>query len=71
MATEAAAAAVGLSADPALWWARRGPMVALSLPQMKALVRVLYEAVLDANHQTASFLLVRALVHQRVIVSEM
>ena len=46
-------------------------MVALSLPQMKALVRVLHEAVLDANHQTASFLLVRALVHQRVIVSEM
>jgi len=49
----------------------RGPMVALNPRQMKALVRVLHGAVLDATHQTSSFHLVRVLVHQRVIVTEM
>ena len=49
----------------------RGPKVALSAAEMKALVRVLHHSLLDASHQTSSFQLVRALVHQRVVVSEM
>jgi hypothetical protein len=66
----AGAAAVAVAA-PRVGAARRGPLVALSAVQMKALVRVLHGCVLDASHQTSSFLLVRALVHQRVVVSEM
>jgi hypothetical protein len=49
----------------------KGPKVALSAAQMKALVRVLHHSLLDASHQSSSFQLVRALVHQRVVVSEM
>jgi hypothetical protein len=67
----AAGAAAVTVAAPTVGAARRGPLVALSAVQMKALVRVLHGCVLDASHQTSSFLLVRALVHQRVVVSEM
>ena len=48
-----------------------GPMMALNGRQMKALCSVLHAAVLDATHQSASFALVKVLVHQRVVVSEM
>jgi len=48
-----------------------GPMMVLNTRQMKALVLILHSAVLDATHQTSSFNLVKALVHQKVIVSEM
>ena len=45
-------------------------MVALRAPQLKALVAVLHEAVLDTSHQTAAFGLLKCLVHQKVVVSE-
>lgn len=50
---------------------KKGPMMVLNMRQMKALVLILHSAVLDSSHQTASFNLVKALVHQKVVVSEM